>query len=162
MDYLLKAITSKRSAHSSKNFINLSDIFKPKDFNDNYVNKKQLKKITEIANNTLSYQKSLYTDKSFSYDEIKELKKRSTEELLYKLNKMKINCHTMYRLLYQMEREQDMSLRNYMFYILFNYHNHILTDMLYQYPQTKNIIQEDEQGPIKIYGKSYKKLRTEF
>lgn len=158
MDYLLKAIEGKRSSHSSKNFKKLSDIFKPKDFNDDKINYQQINKILNMAQKTLQYHKVLYAEKNYSSEEIKELKKRSTEDLLRKLNELKITSHTMYRLLYQLEREKDMSLRNYLFYVLFNYHNQTLTDMLYQYPQTKNVLREDINGSINIYGKFYKKF----
>lgn len=80
-------------------------------------------------------------------------------ELLYEINRMKINKHTMYRLLKNLESKNNSSIKNLLFYILFNYKNDILTSILNQYERSSTSLCEDEDGEIDIYGiKFYKKV----
>ena len=70
---------------------------------------------------------------------------------------MKINNHTMYRLLKNLEDKKNSSIKNLLFYVLFNYKNDILTAMLNQYNRINTFLTEDENGEIYLYNYSFGK-----
>ena len=78
-------------------------------------------------------------------------------ELLYEINRIKINQHTMYRLLKNIESKEHSSIKNLLFYILFNYKNDILTSILNQYDRVNTFLYEDENGNIDVYGTKFSK-----
>ena len=108
-------------------------LFKPDDFDKKKVNYKQLERVITLATNTVAHNKGLYLQKNLSADERREHKEKATTDLLFQLNKLKINEHTMYCLLKKLESEKDMSVRNYLFFVLFNYKNETLSSMLNRY-----------------------------
>ena len=74
---------------------------------------------------------------------------------------MKINEHTMYRVLWNMDREKQSSIKHMLFFVLFNYKNDILTNVLKQYDKLNTFLSEDPDGDIVIYGcKFSKKFRN--
>ena len=91
--------------------------------------------------------------KEYRYDYIS----RAKEDLLYEINRMKINNHTMYRLLKNLEDKKNSSIKNLLFYVLFNYKNDILTAMLNQYNRINTFLTEDENGEIYLYNYSFGK-----
>ena len=127
-----------------------------KDYNKDLVNKKQVAKIIRFANNTSDYIKMVSCNPALIEDKYHYIN-RSREELLYEINRMKINEHTMYRLLRNLDKEHNSSIKNLLFYILFNYRNDILTNILNQYDKVNTFLCEDEDGELSIYGFNYSK-----
>ena len=82
---------------------------------------------------------------------------RARMELLYEINRMKINQHTMYRLLKNLENMNNSSIKKLLVYILLNYKNDILTDILNQYNRSSTFLIEDENGKIDVYGIKFSK-----
>ena len=78
------------------------------------------------------YIKSLYKD-NLSYKERRFLIDNAKMDLLYELNKKKINESTMYRLLWHLEKKENAEIRNLLFYLLFNYKNSVLKNILSNY-----------------------------
>ena len=69
MDYLHNCINQNRSGKSmGSGFLSVSDIFKPKDFDKDLVNKKQVAKIIRMTNETSSYIKMISCNPSFYED----------------------------------------------------------------------------------------------
>lgn len=157
MDYLLTCIDGKRSKRVKRENLPLSEIFKPENFDKKKVWYKHIDTVIDLAKNTVAHNKALYRQKNLSKEEINTYKEQAASDLLFKLNRLKINEHTMYYLLKKLESDKDMSVRNYLFYILFNYKNETLTSTLKRYNTLYNILEEDKDGDINIYGKSYKK-----
>ncbi len=157
MDYLHNCVVQKRSGKSKgSDFLSIADIFKPKNYNKDLVNKKQVSKIIEYAARTSGYIKMICCSpslKEYRYDYIS----RAKEDLLYEINRMKINNHTMYRLLKNLEDKKNSSIKNLLFYVLFNYKNDILTAMLNQYNRINTFLTEDENGEIYLYNYSFGK-----
>ena len=91
------------------------------------------------------------------YEDCRYYRNRSKMELLYEINQIKINQHTMYRLLKSLESKNNSSIKNLLFYILFNYKNDVLTNILNQYNRVGNSIYEDENGEIDVYGIKFSK-----
>ena len=63
----------------------------------------------------------------------------------------------MYRLLKSLESKNNSSIKNLLFYILFNYKNDILTDILKQYNRVNIFLCEDKNGEIDVYGFKFSK-----
>ena len=63
----------------------------------------------------------------------------------------------MYCLLKKLESEKDMSVRNYLFFVLFSYKNETLSSILNKYNKVYNVLEENVNGDINIYEKTYKK-----
>lgn len=157
MDYLHNCIAKKRSKKSmGSNFIPLADIFKPKEFDKNLVNKKQVVKIIRLANETSDYIKMISYNPSF-YEYQYYYRNRAKMELLYDIDRMKINSHTMYRLLQRLDNVENSSIKNLLFYILFNYKNEILTNILNQYDKINTFLYEDKKGEICVYSINFSK-----
>lgn len=70
---------------------------------------------------------------------------------------MKINEHTMYRLLKKIEDKKNIYIKNLLFYVLFNYKNDILTAILAQYDKINTYLYEDKEGEIQVYGINFSK-----
>lgn len=158
MDYLHTCIGNKRSSKSKgSDFIQLSEIFKPLNYDKNKVNKKQLNKIIWLAKRTYSYIQIIAQNSSLNNEEKHIHILKAKEDLLYEINRMKINEHTMYRLLYNLDAEGNSPIKNLLFYILFNYTNEVLTDILKQYNKVNTFLIEDNDGEIVIYNKKFTK-----
>ena len=158
MDYLHDAINKRRSQKSKgSNFIDVYEIFKPEDFNDAKVRYPQVRTILDMANNCLGYIRSININKNIPQDEKRIYINNAKDDFLYDLNKIKLNEHTMYRLMKQAKSESNSSLSNFLFYMLFNYKNDILTERLNKYPRVREFLSEDNDGEINIYGQNYKK-----
>jgi len=158
MDYLHTCIGSKRATKSKgSDFLSLADIFKPLDYDKNKVNKKQLRKIVELAKNTYVYNQSISQNSCLTNEEKHIHIVKSKEDLLYDINRMKINEHTMYRLLWNLNTKGNSSIKNLLFYILFNYSNNILTNILKQYNRINTFLIENNDGEIVIYNRKFTK-----
>ncbi len=158
MDYLHICIGQKRSGKSKGNsFLPLSCIFKPSGYDKDLVNKKQVCKIIHMAEKTAGYNRMVSNNRSLSREEKYQYIQQSKENLLYEINRMKINSHTMYRLLWNLDNNKNSSIKNLLFYILFNYKNDILTEILSHYRKVKNFLIEDEKGEICIYNCNFSK-----
>jgi len=158
MDYLHTCIGKKRSSKSQgSNFISFADIFKPLDYDKNKVNKKQLNKIIKLAQSTYSYNQCIAQNICLTNEERCMYISKAKEDLLYEVNRMKINEHTMYRLLWNLETNERSCIRNLLFYILFNYTNETLIHILEQYDKINTFLIEDNDGEIVIYNKKFTK-----
>lgn len=157
MDYLHSCINKNRSGKSmGSNFLSVADIFRPKEYNKKLVNQKQVNKIMQLAKNTSDYIKMISSNLSFYEDRYCYIN-RAKEELLYEINRMKINEHTMYRLLKKIEDKKNIYIKNLLFYVLFNYKNDILTAILAQYDKINTYLYEDKEGEIQVYGINFSK-----
>ena len=158
MDYLHNCINKKRSGKSKgSSFLPLADIFKPEDYNKNLVNKKQVNKIIKLAENTSNYNKMVSHDLFLSKEDKYQYIEQAKEDLLYEINKSKTNSHTMYRLLWNLDKKEHSSIKNLLFYILFNYKNEILTGLLNRYSKIKIYLYEDKQGETILYNYRFSK-----
>lgn len=157
MDYLHACINKNRSSKSmGSGFLSVADILRPKSFDKDLVNKKQVNKIIQLAKSTSDYIKMISTNLSFYEDRYCYIN-RAKEELLYEINRMKINEHTMHRLLKKLEDKQNIYIKNLLFYVLFNYKNDILIAILTQYDKTNTYLYEDKNGEIKVYDINFSK-----
>lgn len=158
MDLLHSCIGNRRSSKSKgSNFLSLAEIFKPLDYDKNKVHKQQVVKIIEMAENTYTYNQMIAQNSCLTSEEKHIYIIRAKEDLLYGINRMKINKHTMYRLLWTLDEQKNSSTRNLLFYLLFNYKNEILIDLLKQYNRINTYLIEDNDGEIVIYNRKFAK-----
>ena len=159
MDYLLSAVNSKR-AKSSKgsDFIPLREVFKFDKFDNDCVYKALVNNIIEVARKTNQYISMLHTKKDMDYEDKQLLILRAKEDLAAQLNDVKINEHTMYRLLTKLDKPENSDISNLLFYILFNYENNAITNILSEMKQNFVFLSKDNSGEIDIYGEKYKKI----
>lgn len=161
MDYLHTCIGHNRSSKSKgKDFLPLSKIFKPLNFDKNKVSKPQIKKIIDMAENTFTYNQMIAQNTLLSGDEKSILILTAKEDLLYEINKLKINEHTMHRLLWNLDLQKNSAVKNLLFYVLFNYKNEILTGLLNQYNRINTYLIEDKKGEIIIYNRKFAKKKS--
>ena len=161
MDLLHSCIGNKRSSKSKgSNFLSFAEIFRPLDYDKNKVHKQQVAKIIELAEKTYVYNQMIAQNSCLTGEEKYIHIVRAKEDLLYEINRMKINKHTMYRLLRNLDEQKNSSTRNLLFYLLFNYKNKILTDLLKQYNRINTYLIEDKDGEIVIYNRNFAKKNS--
>lgn len=161
MDLLHTCIGNKRSGKSKgNNFLSLSEIFKPIDFDKNKVVKSQIAKIIEIAENTYTYNQMIAQNTCLTGEEKHIYIIKSREDLLYEINRIKISKHTMYRLLCNLDLQKNSAIKNLLFYVLFNYKNDTLIDLLEQYNRINTFLIEDKNGEIIIYNRKFTKKKS--
>lgn len=161
MDFLHTCIGNKRSSKSKGNdFLSLSEIFKPLDYDKNKVSKPQIAKIIQMAESTFAYNQMIAQNAFLSSEEKHLHIITAKEELLYEINRLKINEHTMYRLLWNLDSQKNSAIKNMLFYILFNYKNDILTGLLNQYNRINTYLIEDKEGEIIIYNRKFAKKKS--
>lgn len=162
MDYLHNCMHGKRSGKSKgSSFLYISDIFKPNDYDRNLVDKRHVKKIIQLAEYTEKYIKTVAFS-SLPVEDRNLLIQKAKENLLYDINELKLNKHTMYRLLWNLDREENSSIKNLLFYTLFNYKNETLTDILGQYDKVNTFLSENPDGEIVIYEHRFSKKQNEI
>lgn len=161
MDLLHSCISGKRADKSQgRDFLPLSDIFKPDGYDRNKVVKNQIYKIIEMAECTLKYNKMIAQNPHIPTQEKNMHITQAKEDLLYEINRMKLSDHTMYRLLWNLDLQKNSPVKNLLFYILFNYKNDILSKMLEQYNRIDTFLIEDKKGEIIIYNRKYAKKKS--
>lgn len=162
MDLLHTCIGNKRSSHSKgSDFMPMSDIFKPLDFDNNKVVKSQISKIIEIAENTFAYNQTIAQNSCLTSEEKHMYIVKAKEDLLYEINRMKISKHTMYRLLWNLDLQKNSPIKNLLFYILFNYKNDTLIELLSYYDRINTFLIEDKNGEIVIYNRKFTKKKSQ-
>ena len=161
MDILHICVGNSRSSKSKgSDFLPISEIFKPLDYDKNKVVKPQITKIIKLAENTLAYNKMIAQNSCLTSEEKHIYIVRAKEDLLYEINRMKISTHTMYRLLWHLSSQKNSGIKNMLFYVLFNYNNDILTELLNQYDRINTFLIEDKDGEIIIYNRKFTKKKS--
>lgn len=161
MDLLHTCIGNKRSSKSKgADFLTLSEIFKPLDYNKDKVSKPQINKIIEMAENTFSYNQMIAQNAFLTSEEKHSYILTAKEDLLYEINKLRINEHTMYRLLWHLDLQKNSHIKNLLFYVLFNYKNDTLVELLSQYNRINTFLIEDNDGEIVIYNRKFAKKKS--
>ena len=161
MDLLHTCIGNKRSSKSKgTDFLPLAEIFKPTNYDKNKVSKPQIEKIITMAENTYSYNQMIAQNQCLNSEEKHIHIVEAKEDLLYEINQMKINEHTMYRLLWHLDLQKNSAIKNLLFYILFNYKNDVLTGILSKYDRINTFLIEDKNGEIVIYNRKFTKKKS--
>lgn len=153
MDYLLKKLNQYRSGKTNgKNFLPLSQCFLFPDFRSSSVNWKQVHKMVKQCEASLLAIQAIWSKEYYSIEEKYTLSKRCKEDLVFEMEKMKMNKHTLFTLITYMDRKKYTSIGKLLFFILFHYKNNQIIEIMAQCPHPASYIKESKKGEIDLYG----------
>ena len=158
MDYLIRDINQYRSKKTNANdFVPLSECFRFKDFNPHSVNRKQTGKIVKMCESTTSAINAVWSKDYYTVEEKYMLTQRYKDDLVFDIQKMKINKHTMFVLISFTDMKKYSRISKLLFYVLFNHENELIVEMMSELNPSTSYIQESEDGEIDIYGIKFKR-----
>lgn len=158
MDYVLKEINRHRSAKTNaSSFLPLSTCFKFDDFCRSSVNWKQIKKIVTMCETAVSAINTIWAHEYYTGEEKYLLSDRYKENLILNMNKMKINQHTMYILLTYIDDKKHSNISKLIFYLLFNYKNNTLIEIMKNLNHPDSYIMECCDGELDLHGIKFKR-----
>ena len=100
MDYLLREINQYRSEKVKiEELLPLCECFRFDDFNPNSVNKKQVNKVIKMCETTTSSINAVWAKDYYSTEEKYILTSQYKDNLVFDVQKLKINIHTMFSLI---------------------------------------------------------------
>lgn len=158
MDYLLKEINQYRSTKTSaKNFVSLSSCFKFEEFRPNSVNWKQINKIIHMCETTTTALNTIWSQEYYTNEEKYILSNNYKENLIFEINRMKINPHTMYILLTYTDDKKHSHVSKLLFYLLFHYKNSTLIQIMKSLSPSTSYIKECSDGELELHGIKFKR-----
>lgn len=159
MDYLLREINQYRSEKvKSENLIPLCECFRFDDFNPNSVNKKQVTKIIKMCETSTSSINAVWSKDYYSTEEKFILTSQYKDNLIFDIQKLKINIHTMFSLIEHTDMKKYSHISKLLFYALFNHKNSEIIEIMTKLnPSNNSYITEDEDGDLKLYGIHFKR-----
>ena len=160
MDYLLKEINQYRSEKTDvRELISLSECFRFDGFNLNSVNKKQVNKIIKMCETTTSSINAVWSKDYYSTEEKYILTSQYKDNLVFDIQKLKINIHTMFSLIEHTDMKKYSHISKLLFYALFNYKNNEIIEIMTKLnsSNSNSYIAEDKDGDIELYGIHFKR-----
>jgi len=163
MDYLLREINHYRSDKmDASNLLPLSECFRPTDYNENSVNWKQLKKISDMCETTTSAINAVWNKEYYTAEEKYFLSDRYREDLVCEIRNMKINQNTLYCLITYTDNKKYARISKLLFYVLFNSQYDAVSDLMSGLKCQKTYIVPSSDGDIEIYGMKFMKVKDEM
>lgn len=158
MDYLLREVNRYRSKKTdASNFISLSECFKFDKYNPNSVNWKQIKKIVTLCESTASSINTVWSREYYTNQEKYSLTDQIKEDLVYEIANLKINEHTLFLLISYMDMKKYLHISKLLFYVLFNYKNDMLIQIMHDMKPYSSYLIECTDGDVELYGMKFKK-----
>lgn len=158
MDYLLKEISRYRSDKTdASDFISLSECFRFQSFHQSSVNWKQISKIVKMCEIAKTSINAVWAKEFYDNNEKHFLANRYKEDLVLKIHSMNINKHTLFTLLTYIDNKKYSHISSLIFYVLFNYKNHTLLEIMSELKQPLSYISECSNGDIELYGITFKR-----
>lgn len=158
MDYVLRTINRYRSDKTNgNNFLPLSKCFEFDGYNQNSVNKKQIHKIIKLCETSVSAINAVWVKDYYSTEEKYLLTQRYRDELLFNIQKMKINKHTLFSLISITDMKKYSHISKTLFFILFNNKNDLLLEIMSELKSTNSYIRECQNGEIELFGIKFKR-----
>ena len=153
MDYLLKEIRQYRSHKTeARRFAPLSECFRFPDFRANSVNKKQLYKIIDMCEATVSAINAVWAAEYYTLEEKYLFAQQYRDDLSAGIEKMKINKHTLFTLLTYTDKKKYTHIAKLLFSVLFHYKNEMLIEIMSALNETSSYRKEAKDGEIDLYG----------
>lgn len=153
MDYLLREINQYRSKKTNANdFIPLSECFKFSDFNPSSVNWKQISKIVKMCETNTSSINAVWSKEYYSVEEKFLLSQRYKDDLIFEIQKMNINKHTLFTLISYTDVKKYSHISKLLFFALFNYKNNQIIEIMANLNSSNSYIKESENGELSLYG----------
>lgn len=156
MDYVLKEINSNRATKGkASGFVPLSDCFSFTEYNKNLVNKKQISKIIEMCYSSSARISAIYMCILYDIQEKNFLATREKETLYYSVNALKVNPHTMSRLINCTDMPEHSKISKLLFNAIFNYCNNSIAEIIPTLDRPTTFLEKSRYGNIDIYGMKY-------
>ena len=158
MDYLIKRLSKYRSPRQSKESVLFSDCFRFDSFDNNKVNRRQLKSIIDMCYTTWGKIGHLYSIKfHYSTGERNILIQNHKDALAHTIGNMKITPHTLYKLLTFIDSDEYSEIKNMIFEIFFSLHSESMMGLLDNISPSRGYIEENPFGEVSLYGIRFKK-----
>lgn len=160
MDYLLHEINQYRSDKTNaSDLIPLSKCFEFKGYNVNSVNKKQVAKIIALCETTTSSINAVWAKDYYTTEEKYTLTTQYKDSLVFEVHKLKINPHTMYSLIEHVDMKKYSHISKLLFFVLFNYKNDVIIEMMSNLKYTNSYIKEYKDGELVLYDIKFKRYK---
>ena len=160
MDYLLHEINQYRSDKTdASDFVPLSKCFEFKGYNQNSVNKKQVAKIIQLCETTTSSINAVWAKDYYTTEEKYTLTAQYKDSLVFDVQKLRINPHTMFSLIEHTDMKKNSHISKLLFFVLFNYKNDVIIDMMMNLKKSNSYIKEDKNGNLELYGIKFKRCK---
>lgn len=158
MDYLLREINQYRSEKVKlEELLPLCECFRFDEFNQNSVNKKQVNKIIKMCETTTSSINAVWAKDYYSIEEKYILTSQYKDNLVFDIQKLKINIHTMFSLIEHIDMKKYSHISKLLFFALFNYENNEIMEIMTKLNPSNSYIVEDKDGDIELYGINFKR-----
>lgn len=158
MDYLLKQINQYRSKKTSgSEFLPLSECFRFDEYNPNSVNWKQINRIIKMCETTNSSNNAVWAKDYYSVEEKYILTQRYKDNLVFDIQKMKINKHTIFMLISLTDMKKYAHISKLLFFVLFNYKNDLIIEIMTNLNSSNSYICKSEIGELELYGIPFKR-----
>lgn len=158
MDYLLREINQYRSEKVKLEELSpLCECFRFENFNPNSVNKKQVNKVIKMCETTTSSINAVWTKDYYSTEEKYILTSQYKDNLIFDIQKLKINIHTMFSLIEHIDMKKYSHISKLLFFALFNYKNNEIIEIMKKLNPSNSYIVEDKDGDIELYGIHFKR-----
>lgn len=158
MDYLLREINQYRSEKVTiDELMPLCECFRFDEFNPNSVNKKQVNKVIKMCETTTSSINAVWSKDYYTTEEKYILTSQYKDNLVFDIQKMKINIHTMFSLIEHIDMKKYSRISKLLFFVLFNYKNNEIIEIMTKLNPSNSYITEDKDGDIKLYDINFKR-----
>ena len=158
MDYLLREINQYRSEKVKlEELLPLCECFRFDEFNQNSVNKKQVSKIIKMCETTTSSINAVWAKDYYTTEEKYVLTSQYKDNLVFDIQKLKINIHTMFSLIEHIDMKKYSHISKLLFFALFNYENNEIMEIMTKLNPSNSYIVEDKDGDIELYGIHFKR-----
>ena len=158
MDYLLREINQYRSEKvRTGELLPLCECFRFDGFKQNSVNKKQVNKIIKMCESTISSINAVWAKDYYSTEEKYILTSQYKGSLVFDIQKLKINMHTMFSLIEHIDMKKYSHISKLLFFALFNYKNDTIIEIMTRLNPSNSYIVEDKDGDIDLYGIHFKR-----
>lgn len=162
MDYVLKEISRSRAAKGkASDFTPLSNCFYFSEYNKNLVNKKQISKIIEMCYSSSARISAIRMCNLYDIEEKSLLTNREKEALYYSINALKVNPHTLSRLINYTDMPEHSKISKLLFNAIFNYCGNSLVEILPKMDKPTTFLESSRSGNIDIYDMKYEIKKVE-
>lgn len=158
MDYLLREINQYRSDKTdASNFLPLSECFRFGDYSPNSVNWKQTNRIVQMCETANSSINAVWAKDYYTVEEKYILTQRYKDDLVFDIQKMKMNKHTLFMLITLTDAKKYAHISKLLFFVLFNYKNDLIVEIMTDLNPSNSYICENENGELELYGIHFKR-----
>ena len=110
-----------------------------------------------MCETTTSSINAVWAKDYYSTEEKYILTSQYKDNLVFDIQKLKINIHTMFSLIEHIDMKKYSHISKLLFFALFNYENNEIMEIMTKLNQSNSYIVEDKDGDIELYGIHFKR-----